>query len=107
VLEAPAFVSGLDDFAVMREPIEQRSRHLGVAEDARPFTEGQIGGEDDRGALVKPADQVEEQLAAGLGERQLAEFVEHDEVEPGEIIGAPPLPGVSGFLCKASRLSSF
>ena len=30
---------------------------------------------------------MEEQLPAGLGERQVAEFVEDDEVEAGEIIG--------------------
>jgi hypothetical protein len=30
---------------------------------------------------------VEEQLAPGLGERQIAEFVEHDKVETGELIG--------------------
>jgi hypothetical protein len=100
IFEAPAGVAGLDDFAVMGQPIEQRGRHLGVAEDARPLGEGQISGEDDRGALVEPADQslprrqagVEEQLAAGLGERQMAEFVEHGEVEPGQIIGEATLP---------------
>ena len=87
VLEAPALVAGLDDVAVMGEAVEQRGGHLGIAEDARPFAEGEIGGDDDRGALVEPADQVEQQLAAGLGEGQIAEFVEDDEVEAREIIG--------------------
>ena len=32
------------------------------------------------GVLVEPADQVEEQLSAGLGKGQIAEFVEDDEV---------------------------
>jgi transposase-like protein len=49
VLEAPAVVAGLDDVAVMGQPIEQRGGHLGVAEDARPFAEGEVGGDDDRG----------------------------------------------------------
>ena len=30
---------------------------------------------------------MEEQLSAGLGEGQIAEFIEDDEVEPGEIVG--------------------
>ena len=64
-LEAPAVVSGFDDVAVVSEAIEQRGRHLGVGEDAWPFAEGEIGGDDDRGALVEPADQVEEELPAG------------------------------------------
>ena len=39
VFEAPAFVAGFDDFAVMGEPVEERGCHLGVTEDGRPFTE--------------------------------------------------------------------
>jgi transposase len=27
--------------------IEQRGRHLGITEDARPFTEGEVRGDDD------------------------------------------------------------
>ena len=32
ILEAPAFVAGLDDVAVMRQAVEKRCGHLGVAE---------------------------------------------------------------------------
>ena len=34
VFEAPAFVAGFDDLAVMGEPVEQRGGHFGIAEDA-------------------------------------------------------------------------
>jgi hypothetical protein len=57
-----------DDVAVMSKAVEERGGHLGVAEHARPFAEGEIGGDDDRGSFVEPADEVEEELAAGLGE---------------------------------------
>jgi len=67
----------------IRQAVEQRGSLLGVAEHGRPFAEGEVGGDDDGGALVKPADQMEQQLAAGLRERQIAEFVEDDEVEAG------------------------
>src|SRR5271170_2770534 len=90
VLEAPGFVAGFDDFAVMGQPVEQCRRHLGVAK-------GEVGGDDDRGALVEPANQVKEEFAAGQGERQIAELVEHDEVEPGEVIGEPCLAAGAGF----------
>src|ERR1700682_3530767 len=76
VLEAPALVAGLDDLAVMGEAVEQGCRHLGVAEDARPFGECEIGRDDDRGALVEAADEMEEELAAGLREGQVSELVE-------------------------------
>ena len=79
-LEAPAVVAGFDDLTVVGQPIEQRGGHLGVAEHAGPFSEGEVRGDDDRGTLVKPADEVEQELAAGLGEGQIAEFVENDEV---------------------------
>ena len=52
VLEAPGFIAGLDDVAVMGEPVQQRGGHLGVAEDARPFGEAQVSGDDDAAALV-------------------------------------------------------
>src|SRR6202030_2106529 len=55
-LEAPAVVSGLDDIAVVGQSIEQRGGHFGVTEDARPFTEGEGCGDDDRGALVEAVD---------------------------------------------------
>ena len=65
MLEVPAFVAGLDYVAVVSEAVGQRGGHLRVAEDGRPFAEGEVGRDDDRGSLVEPADEVEEQLAAG------------------------------------------
>jgi hypothetical protein len=58
------------------QAIEERRGHLCVAKDRRPFSEGEVGGDDDRGAFVETADEVEEQLAAGLREGQIAEFIE-------------------------------
>ena len=52
VLEAPALVAGLDDIAVVGEAIEERGGHFGVAKHTRPFAEGEVGGDDDRGSLV-------------------------------------------------------
>jgi hypothetical protein len=75
----------------MGESIEQRGGHLRIAEDARPFAEREVGRDDDRGALVEATDQVEQQLPAGLGEGEIAEFIEDDEVEAGEIIGKASL----------------
>ena len=64
---------------------------MASAEHRRPFAEGEVGGDDDRGALVEPAHQVEQQLAAGLGEGQVAELVEQDEVAPGVLLGGATL----------------
>lgn len=64
VLESPAVVSGLDNIAVVREPIKKSRGHLRVTEDRRPLAEGEVGGDDDGGHLVKPTDEMEEKLAA-------------------------------------------
>jgi hypothetical protein len=40
---------------------------------------------------------MEEQLTACLSEGQIAPFVEDNEVEPGEIIGEPPLAAGAGL----------
>ena len=50
--ESPALIACFDDVAVMCQAVEQRSRHLGVAEDAGPLAEGEVGGDDDGRALV-------------------------------------------------------
>ena len=55
VLEAEAVVAGLEDVAMMGEPVEQGGRHLCIAEHAGPFTEAEVGGDDDAGVLVELA----------------------------------------------------
>jgi hypothetical protein len=72
--EVLAVVDGLDDVAVVDEAIDQRSGHLGIRRWAIP--EGEVSGDGDRGTIVKPADQVEEELRAGLSKGQIAELVE-------------------------------
>ena len=61
VPEAEAVVAGLQDVAVVGEPVEQRRGHLGIPEDCRPLTETEIGGDDDTGLLVQLAEQVKQQ----------------------------------------------
>jgi hypothetical protein len=43
----------------VREAVEQSSGHLCVAEDLRPFTEAEIRRDDDAGALIEFAQNVE------------------------------------------------
>src|SRR5271154_4490330 len=84
VLEAKAVVSGFKNVAAVGEPIEQRGRHLGVAEHGGPLAEAKIGRDDDAGALVELAEQMEQQGPAGGAERQVAKLVEDDEIGVGE-----------------------
>ena len=68
----------------MGQAVEQRRRHLGVAEDPGPFTEAEVRRDDDAGALVELAQEMEQQRPAGGAERQVAKLVENDEVGIGE-----------------------
>ena len=48
----------------MCETIEQCGGHFCVAKDGGPFTKAKIGRDDDAGALVELAEQVEQQCTA-------------------------------------------
>lgn len=47
----------------MGKPIEERGGHLRIAENDGPFTEAEVGGDADAGALVAIAEQNEQQCA--------------------------------------------
>ncbi len=97
IFEAPALVAGLDDVAMMGEAVEERGRHLGVAEHARPLAESEVGGDDVRSLPLEPADQVEEELSARLREGQVAELVQDHEVNESEETGDAALAGGPGL----------
>ena len=68
------------------QAVEQRGGHLGIAEDAGPFAEAQVGRDDHAGALVELAEQVEQQSAARSTEGQIALLVERHHVHVGQAV---------------------
>jgi len=82
---------------MMGEPIKQRGGHLGVTEDAGPFAEGEVSGDNDRGAFVKLADEVEQELATGLSEGEIAQLVQDNEVETVQVISEAALFAAAGL----------
>src|SRR5882672_1871782 len=89
VFEAPADVAGLDDVAVMGQAIEHGGGHLGVTEHLRPIGEGEVCGDQQGCVFVELADQMEQQLSAGLAEREIAELVDDDEIVAQQFFGQP------------------
>ena len=83
----------------MGEAVEQGGGHLCIAEDRGPFAEAEVGGDDDAGAFVELAQQVEEQGAAGCAERQVSQFVQHHEVEARQTLR--DLPGEPRRVCRS------
>lgn len=100
-------------FAVVRPVINENRRRggqglkLGTIEDKFVGTiKTLIGyGYDDRGLLVEAADQMEQELAAGLRERQVAELVQDHEVEAAEVVGHTAL-AASSLLTRSTTLKN-
>src|SRR6202165_3799324 len=95
ILETEAVVSGFENVAAGGGTVGQRGRHLGVAEHGGPLAEAEISRDDDAGALVEFAQQMEEQGPAGGAERQVTKLVEDDEIGVGE-----PRRDLAGFALK-------
>ena len=61
-------------------------------------SERQVGGDDEAGAFVGPADDFEEELGRNLGARDVTEFIEDEEAEPFELlVEALELPVLPAF----------
>ena len=71
----------------MGEAVEQGRGHLGIAKDRGPFAEAQVGGDNDAGAFVEFAQQMEQQGPARCAEGQIAKFIQDGRrsgIDPGD-----------------------
>jgi len=68
----------------MREAIEKRASETLAAEDGGPFLKGKIRRDDGRAAFVALAEDLEEALGAGLGERRIAKLVDDEQSDSGK-----------------------
>ena len=89
----------------MGQPVEQSGCHFSVAEDGGPFAEAEVGGDDDAGALIKLAQQVEEQCSTGGAERKISELIEDQQVEANQCFG--DLTGFASGLLLFKRIDQF
>src|SRR5258708_21831733 len=69
---------------MMKEAVEQRGGDDRIAEHLAPFCKATIGGEDHGPALVARVDKLEEQVAAPLNDRQVADLVNDEERGPAQ-----------------------
>jgi hypothetical protein len=82
----------------MGHPVQKGCCHLAVTEHLRPFSEGQVGGDNQRCSFVELRDQVEQELAAALRERQVPQFIEYDQVMACQVFRQSAAPVVNLFL---------
>lgn len=77
------------------DPIPHRRSHLLIRKYLAPFTEDQIGGQVQAGALAQLAEQMKLQGASAFGKRQIAELVQDHSIDID-----PPNVKQPGFACR-------
>ncbi len=65
----------------MSEPVQQRTGESLAGKDLGPFLKGQVGGQHEAVMLVGPADNLKKQFGSGLGEGNISEFINHQQME--------------------------
>ena len=60
--EAPGLVAGVDDVRAVRQAVDDGFGQASVGEDLGPLAEGQVGGDDQRAALVALGKDLEDEL---------------------------------------------
>src|SRR5277367_1220744 len=83
--EAVAFAIHLEDLAAMRQAIQQSRCHPFTLKHLVPFAECQVAGDEQALAFITIGEHLEEQLGAAAAEREVAELVTDQEVEPIEL----------------------
>src|SRR5450755_2236632 len=65
----------VDDVRSVGEPVDDGLRESGVWEYLGPFSERQVGGDDQAGAFVSLGEDLEDELGGAVGQRQVAQLV--------------------------------
>lgn len=65
---------------MVRQSIQECGGRLGIAKHVTPFREGQIGCNDDAGPLIELGEQMKQQCATGLRERQISQLVQDHQI---------------------------
>ena len=79
--EAVALAVPLQNVDAVSEAVQQSAGEPLRVEDLGPLVEGQVGGGQDRPSLVSLAEDLEEELCAGLGEWDEAKLVDDQQLE--------------------------
>jgi hypothetical protein len=69
----------VDDDGMVKQSVEESSCDHGISEHLTPFGEAAIGGKDHSAALITGVDQLEEQVAGGSAEAEIADFIDDEQ----------------------------
>jgi len=80
LLQAIALPVCLQDVHLVGKAVQESPGQSFGAEDLGPLFEGQVRGDDQAGSFVGAANHIDEKLSPGLGEGNVAEFVEDEQL---------------------------
>ena len=69
----------------MSEPIKQCTGEPLRAKDLSPFLKGQVRGYHEAMMLIGPTDDFKEQFSSNLGERNVSQFIDDQQMESLEL----------------------
>ena len=82
--EAIAGALDLDDDGMVKQAVEQRGGDDGAAKDIAPFGKAAVRGQNHGAALVAGIDQLKEQVTASGDDRQIADFIDDQQLGPAQ-----------------------
>ncbi|GCE83515.1 hypothetical protein MSKU9_1656 [Komagataeibacter diospyri] len=86
----------------MGQPLDERRCHLRVTKNVSPVSEAQIGCDDDTGASVEAAEQMEQQGATRCAEGEITGFIKDHKIQAEQPVGN--LSGAAGGLFVFERI---
>ena len=69
----------------MSESVKQRTGEPLGSKDLGPFLKGQVCGDHEAMMLIGPTDDFKEQFSSGLGERDISQFIDDQQMESLEL----------------------
>jgi len=73
---------------VVEKPVEDRGGQHLVTEDLAPFTEGLVGGQDDRALFVTLGDHLEDEIRLRSFQWLVTDLVHHQDTVPSLLVKA-------------------
>ena len=83
--QSVTFSIGFQDVAPVSKPVKEGAGESFGAEDFCPFLEGQVGGKHEAMMLIGPADDLEEQFGPRLGEGDISQFINDQQMDSLEL----------------------
>ena len=71
---------------MVREPVQQGRRHAFALEDLVPVAEREVAGDQQAAAFVAVGEHLEQEFGPRAAERQIAEFIDDQQVDPVEFL---------------------